>query len=197
MAVLLEIDQGERRHLIGVFASCATALNFLESLPFVVPQRDEWGTRYLLPYRLLPYAHVAHYKGHRYVFSRLSYLPERMEGEIEAVIRPLSLMDRPSRDGAYVKGQTLLDAYVFPNDSCHKELVRRHLVLQEARHHYAKQGLRVTISGRGTEDGEYVQVNDRAGKAPGRIAFLLDPQTLLLRKKSHSFAEFLKAVEAD
>ena len=197
MAVLLEINQGERRHLVGVFESRSTALAFLKRLPFVVPQRDEWGTRYLLPYRLLPYAHTAHYKGHRYVFSRLSYLPEQAAGEIEAIIHPLSLMDRPAREDAYVKGQTLLDAYVFPNTDCHGHLVRRYLLWQEARHHFAKQGKRVTILGRGTEDGEYVQVNDRAGHEPGRIAFLLDPQTLRLRQRSKGLAAFLRDIEAD
>ncbi|MEG0835819.1 MAG: hypothetical protein RR413_10285 [Christensenellaceae bacterium] len=194
MSYLMEIQQGETRNIVGIFATLENADNFLTSIPFIIKRNESYGITYTIPFADLPELYVAAYHNWRYVFSRCSYEPERDNDEIEIVLTELSQMDTATSEIAFPKGYTSVDAYTFPNDEIQREVEKRIALFKEAEVYFGRQGRRVERGGLGSQDGEYVLVSDENNPKQMHITFLLEPQSIQAREKAKSFEDFLRMV---
>ncbi|MEG0269185.1 MAG: hypothetical protein RR824_07440 [Clostridia bacterium] len=195
MSVLLEINQEEKRNIVGVFDSMENAQTFVESIPFVKKTVNEYGKDYTMAFKDLPVSHTVAYGGWRYIIARDSYAPEDKYGEISLDLLEMTRLDAPSPSaGAFVEGYTSLDAYSFPNTEMASGIEKREALFLEAKEYFARQGRRVERDGLGTQDGEYVLVSDKTDEKQLHIAFLLEPQSVEAREKAGSFEAYLQSL---
>lgn len=194
MSVLLEINQDEKRNIVGVFDSLENAQTFVESIPFVKKTVSEYRTEYTMAFKDLPVSYAASYGGWRYIIARDSYAPEDKYGEISLDLIELTRLDAPpATEDAFVEGYTSLDAYSFPNAEIASGIEKREALFLEAKEYFARQGRKVERDGLGTQDGEYVLVSEKTDEKQLYIAFLLEPQSVEAREKAGSFEAFVKS----
>lgn len=169
MAYLMEMEQGERRSIIGVFQNEKDAKKFLAGIPFIKKVRG--SDYYRIRFADLPELYDASSGNWHYTFSRFSWFPGENDGEIDLYLTEVSILDTDCASPTIVAGQTVVDGYSFPNEDIPNYIRRREQLYKETQAYYRKKGRKVTRSGLGSEDGEYVLVD-------GKFAFHLDPETV-------------------
>ncbi|MEA5050453.1 MAG: hypothetical protein VB021_03165 [Oscillospiraceae bacterium] len=184
MAYLLELEQGERRSIIGVVEKEKDAKKFLAGIPFV--KRTRSAGYYRIRFADMPDLYDASYGNWHYAFSRFSWRPKENGGEIDLYMSEVSALDADCPAPRSVAGQTVVDGYSYANEDVAQAVQKREQLYGEARDFYRKKGLETSRSGLGSEDGEYVL-------AAGHFAFHLDPDTVAARESADSFEDFLKA----
>lgn len=193
MMVLLSFEQEDRVNRVGVFQSYENAVRFLESIPFLQKQQDEYGTIYFIPFAQLPETYTVRYNGWNYVLSRFSYSADASAGPVEAVLTPLCSLDSPPEEpDAPVDTDTLLDAYCYTNGDLEAAIEKRELFFKEAAHYFAEQGRKVEREGLGSEDGEYILVSEPGTSGSMTILAHLNPQVIDEWEKAGDFAAWLK-----
>lgn len=182
MAWLLEFEQEERRSIVGIIENRRDAETFLAGIPFV--RKSEDGEYDSICFEEIPELYTASYKNWRYVFSRSSWKPEEMGGEIEVSLTEVSRLDETCAEGTYVRGYTVVDGYSYPNEDVFEAVEKREKLFAEAKAYYESRGKEVARGALGSEDGEYVLIS-------GEIAFHLDPETIEEWEKAGSFENWI------
>lgn len=184
MPFLLTFCQGPRQNAVGVFSSEENAAAFLACIPFA---RKTPAGSVFFRYAEMPALFVVRSHGWQYPLCRCSYLPDEQDGEIDAVVTPLSPLDAPCPAGSWAAGSTRVDAYVYDNADAAAAVEQRERFFAEAQACYEAQGCTVSREGLGSEDGEYVLLKKPGSKEPV-FAFSLDPDSVNEWMRAGSFA---------
>lgn len=157
---LLELQQGERRHTVGLFAEKKEAKEWIESLPYVHKESEvfegEEFVIYTMCYDDLPLYEEIIWKASRYPLTKYMFTPD--DGKIELLIwDKLPIM---SEVEGCIEGMTQVDAYCIPNEETESYIKAREEVRKAITMHYEKLGKRVETGGVGSQDGEYLLVED-------------------------------------
>lgn len=183
---LLEIDQFDRTHKVGVFPDEATMTAWIEQLPFVRKETHEVDdtlfTQYALVYDDMPTYYEAEWNGYRFPLSKWMIDPSE-----EAYFNAYALHDfsLTTETPTIVEGTLQVDAYIVANEEADVYIASRERFYQELCRYYEAKGKTVRREGVGSEDGEYVLVDDH---------FLchLDPFAVEEREEVNTIDELLK-----
>lgn len=155
---LLELNQNDRHHIVGLFLEKSDAINWIESVENVRKdifnvENNEFVT-YEVDYADLPEYTEVVWHNSRYPLTKYMFVPD--EGPIEFVIwDELPIMNNVK---GYVDGTTQVDAYLIPNAQVKDYIQARNEIKEAVSKHYESLGKKVHIGGIGSEDGEYLSV---------------------------------------
>lgn len=198
MSYLLTLEQNERRNIVGVFRTRDNAVAFLESIPFLEKREDEFGTEYRIPLESLPDSFPVRYNGWQYLLSRFSYSEEAEDGDVEAILTPLCQLDAPPpAEDDFVRGTTLLDAFLWDNRSLGEAIRKREKFYREASQYYGERGWVTGRGGLGSQDGEYITVWEPSRPECARIAHLMEPCVIEEWERAGSFAAWIGQGEGE
>lgn len=157
---LLELHQGDRRHTVGLFTEKKEAQEWIESLPYVRKACESYEgeefVRYTMSYNDLPLYEEIVWKTSRYPLTKYMFTPD--DGEIELFIwDELPIIGQVK---GRVEGMTQVDAYLIPNTSAKSYIKAREEVREAIIMHYEQLGKRVETGGVGSQDGEYLLVEE-------------------------------------
>lgn len=157
---LVELQQGDRRHTVGLFREKKEAKKWIEALPYVhkeseVFEEQEFVT-YTMSYEDLPLYEEVVWKGSRYPFTKYMFTPD--DGQIELLIwNKLPIIGEVE---GRIEGMTQVDAYLIPNEETESYIKTREEVRNAITRHYEKMGKHVEAGGVGSQDGEYLIIED-------------------------------------
>lgn len=185
---LVEFQQGDRRHTVGLFSKKQDAKEWIELLPYVQVERDvfegEEFISYTMNYEDLPLYEEIIWKSSCYPLTKYMFTPD--DGLIELFIwDELPLMNEVK---GLVDGMTQVDAYMVPNDEARDYIEAREELRQAITIHYEKLGKRVEAGGVGSEDGEYLLIE-------GKSFVHLDAFTIEQWCKKSTVEEFIQQLE--
>lgn len=188
MSYLLELQQEDRRYVVGIFESEETVHSFIELIPFVKKTVDKQETftwiNYTMRFEEMPEYFEISYNNYVYVLSKYSFVPG--DNVIDFIWYPVHQWDKKKVENkTYIEGMTTVDAYSIPNNDVEKYIKSREQLFEAGKAHYTKKGLSVTREGIGTQDGEYVLIEDS-------ILYLLDAYAVDVWEKTKDFEQFLK-----
>ena len=157
---LLEMHQKDRQHIVGLFDEKADATDWIGSLPYVQKHVDYFDeiefVTYTMQYEDLPLYKEILWKESRFPFTKYMFTPD--DGTIELIIKDtLPLMNEVK---GVVEGMTQVDAYLIPNTEVKDYIQIREEVRKEITKYYTNSGKKVEAGGVGSQDGEYLVVED-------------------------------------
>ncbi|MEG0855256.1 MAG: hypothetical protein RSG52_02130 [Terrisporobacter sp.] len=185
MSYLLKIEQYEKNYDIGIFESEESIYKFIESIPFVKKEFiSKDYVNYFMKFTDMPDYYEVNYNNYLYIISKFSFMPDK--NEIYFNWSKIHLWDKNiSIKETFIEGETMVDAYDFPNNEVKNYIEKREDLYKETKKYYKSKGLKVTRNCLGSQDGEYVQLlNDS-------ILYLLDPNAIDIWEKSKDIEEFL------
>lgn len=186
---LLEINQKDRHHIVGLFGEKREAISWVEALPYarkhtVYFENREFVT-YTMEYEDLPMYEEIVWKKSRFPLTKYMFTPD--DGVIELVIwNKLSLMDKVE---GYTDGMTQVDAYAVPNTEVKDYIQVREEIREEITKYYKNLGKKVETGGVGSEDGEYLLIEN------GPFIHL-DALTVQEWQEKSSINQFMKDLES-
>ncbi len=184
---IVEIQQFERRHVLGVFGKEQDAVQWIESLPFVEKETYQIEEMTFHDYsinlnKMKMYEEVEY---HRYIipFTKLMFDPSE---SITIFYYGVHNFDHVADEPTYVDSVTQVDAYMIPNEEVKNYIIAREKLYEEIVHYF--EGKTVQRGGVGSEDGEYILVDDQ-------FLIHLDPQSVEERSQVTSIEEYVKQFE--
>ncbi|WP_192987154.1 hypothetical protein [Carnobacterium mobile] len=186
---LVELQQGDRRHTVGLFREKKEAKEWIEALPYVRKESEVFGGQefvtYTLNYEDLPLYEEIEWKGSRYPFTKYMFTPD--DGRIELFIwNKLPIIGEVE---GRIEGMTQVDAYLIPNEETESYITAREEVRNTITMHYERMGKRVEAGGVGSQDGEYLIVED------GPFVHL-DASTIQQWQEKSTVEYFIKQIES-
>lgn len=185
---LLVFRQGERQHTVGLFEKHTDATQWIESIPYVHKESETIEGREFISYTMnyddiLIYEEIE-WEESRYPLSKYMFTPD--DGKIELFIwDKLPVMNQVN---GTVDGMTQVDAYMIPNPAVEHYIKQREAVRQAITTHYEQLGKEVKTGGLGSQDGEYVIIED------GPFVHL-DANTVEQWENKSTVAQFIKQLE--
>ena len=185
---LVEIQQADRRHTVGLFTEEKDAVQWIESIPYVQKQVDTFDqqqfTAYTMRYEDLPLYEEMVWQASRYPLTKYMFTPDG--GDIELFIWPqLPVMNEAE---GLTEGATQVDAYIVPNEEAERYIEAREEIRQAVTEHCEKLGKHVEAGGIGSQDGEYLLVE-------GRFFMHLDASAVSEWQKKASVKQFIEELE--
>lgn len=157
---MVTIQQGERTHIVGLFQQAEEAKAWIESISYVQKQVDQVEdvtfVSYTMPYEQLPEYEEITWKSSRFPLTHFMFSPD--DGPIECIIS--DRLPVIGEEEGLVEGMTQVDAYLIPNEETKSYIETREAIRQEIVNHYTKLGKNVESGGIGSQDGEYLIVED-------------------------------------
>lgn len=186
---MVTIQQAERIHTVGLFQQQEEAEAWIESIPYVHKQVDQFDdmtfVSYRLPYEDLPEYEEVIWKSSRFPLTHYMFSPD--DGPIECFISgQLSVIGEAE---GLVEGMTQVDAYMVPNEETKAYIDTREAIRQTVIEHYMKLGKKVEAGGIGSQDGEYLLVEE------GPFIHL-DAGTVEAWREKASIEQFIADLEA-
>lgn len=185
---LLEFQQDDRRHTVGLFREKKEAEEWIEACPYTHTESEffegEEFVTYTMKYEELPLYEEIVWKKSRYPFTKYLFTPDG--GRIELFI--WDKLPIVSEVEGLVEGMTQVDAYLIPNEEVKKYIEAREEVRKTLTTHYEKMGKRIESGGVGSQDGEYLVIEE------GPFIHL-DAYIIHQWKEKSSVEQFIKQVE--
>lgn len=157
---MVTIQQQERIHTVGLFQQLEEAEAWIESIPYVHKQVEPFDdvtfVNYTMRYEDIPRYEEIIWKSSRFPLTHFMFSPD--EGPIECFIS--SQLPVIGEAQGLVEGMTQVDAYMVPNEEAKKYIEIREEIRQALIEHYTKLGKKVENGGIGSEDGEYLIVEE-------------------------------------
>lgn len=159
---ILELHQKDRQHIVGLFENEKDAINWVEALPYVQKHtahfNDQEFVTYTMEYKDLPLYKEIVWKESRFPLTKYMFTPD--DGTIELIVwDKLPLMDKVE---GYADRMTQVDAYAVPNNEVKDYIQAREEIRNEITNYYTNLGRKVESGGVGSEDGEYLLIEDGA-----------------------------------
>lgn len=159
---ILELHQKNRQYIVGLFENENDAIGWVEALPYVQKKsahfNDQEFVTYTMDYEDLPLYKEIVWKKSCFPLTKYMFTPD--DGTIELIIwDKLPLMDKVE---GYTDRMTQVDAYAIPNNEVRNYIQTREEVRNEITNYYTNLGRKVESGGVGSEDGEYLLIEDGA-----------------------------------
>ena len=179
MYQLLFID-GDNQHVVGLFETVEDVKSWIAQIPFITTYESEM--EFTIAYADIPDYTEIEWQGSIYPLTRHSFT-----GDHEIVVEWEYVPIIKAHQGM-VPGTTLVEGYVYDNPSVKQYIEQRSLFKDELKQYFEAQGKKVSIGGLGSEDGEYITVED------GPFIHI-DPSNVENWLHEGSIEAFLKAYE--
>ncbi|MTV23570.1 hypothetical protein [Staphylococcus delphini] len=157
---LLELQQYDTRQFVGLFKTEEEVKSWLETVDGMKLHKeiveDIQFETYYMTYADLPDYQEVHWHNSHFILSRYTFAPD--EGDIVAVYSPVPVLADTT---GLVPGQTKVGSYSIPNEEAHDYITAFNEMKSFLRNHFKQAHQDVAILGQGSEDGEYLMVDDR------------------------------------
>lgn len=155
---LLEFIQGDRTHKVGLFETEVDVIEWINVLPFVEKEveaaNEKTFTTYTLKYESVPLYNEISWRDSLYPITHYMFTPD---DDILICWNKIPLMNAAK---GLVEGGTQVDSCIIPNDETARYIQAREEIRETIIKYYEKLGQRVETGGVGSEDGEYLKVDN-------------------------------------
>ncbi|AIY72994.1 TPA: hypothetical protein ACLQU7_005700 [Bacillus tropicus] len=186
---LLELIQGDDRQQVGLFSREEDVKAWIESIPYVHKNVEDFEGEefitYTMSYLDLPLYEEIKWKSSIYPLTKYMFTLEDTEIMIDWFEVPI--MDKTNQ---IVEGSTRVDAYNVPNKDVKKYIEKREEIRRATKAHYEPNGHKIETEGLGSEDGEYLLVENGP-------FIILDAETVYKWENKTSIEQFFKERELE
>lgn len=185
---LVTLQQGERQHTVGLFRLREEAVQWIESITYVHKDVDVFDNQtyanYTIQYEEIPLYEEIHWKKTDYPLTKYMFTPDGgpidvyISQQIPIIGEAISLVD----------GMTQVDAYLISNEETKAYIATREKIREAILNHYGRLGQQVETGGVGSEDGEFIRIEEGP-------FILLDADTVQLWEEATTTEEFFAQLE--
>lgn len=184
---ILEILQTDRRHIVGLFQDEKHIEDWIDGVDFIRKYVDKYEdyefVSYALEYDEIPLYYERKWRESIYPISKFMFIPDG--NEIILNWYPIPIMEN---EKGMIDGATQVDAYVIPNEETKEYIDTREEIREIIEGYYRDKGVKTYPGGLGSEDGEYISVEDGP-------FIILDPSVIEIWEKKTSIDDFINKLE--
>ncbi|AIY72967.1 TPA: hypothetical protein ACLQU7_005641 [Bacillus tropicus] len=175
--------------MVGLFSREEDVKAWIESIPYVHKNVEDFEGEefitYTMSYLDLPLYEEIKWKSSVYPLTKYMFTPEDTKIMIDWIEVPI--IDKTDQ---IVEGETQVDAYFVPNKDVKKYIKKREEIRQAIKARYEPNGQKIVTGGVGTEDGEYLSVENGP-------FIILDAETVYEWENKTSIEKFFKEREME
>ena len=175
---LLEIIEQNDRQIVGVFDKESDIEQWIQSVPFI--KQDDHGNLVVL-YDVMPVYYEVKFGGSIYPFTRYAFTGE------DTIYVSWNEIAHINTTQGIVNGISKVGVYIYENTEVRQAVISRETLKKELATYYDTQGISYYFGGIGSEDGEYISVENG-------LFIHFDPMTIEHYNSSKSIEAFIKDI---